>query len=412
MEVAAIEAYADLVIKSCINIAEGDRLRISSDLAHRDLVHALAAKAWAAGARAVRVDWQDGRLARLYYDGIRDRYLDEVPSFVGRDAAMIAEEGWSILSIVGEEDPRALDGVDPGKLQRQQRVRSQAQASFRHAVHSNAIPWCVIPAPTAAWGRAVFEAAGRDPGPDPEASLWQALLPILHLDRPDPAASLRAHLEAISARARKLSSLHIAELHFKGPGTDFRVGLSPRSSWAGGGSLTTAGKPFNANHPTEEVFTSPDRRLAEGRVACTRPVKVLGETVVEGWFEFRGGRVVDSGAAKGAETLRRFLDVDPGSRSLGEAALVDATGPIFKSGLVFDNGLIDENAACHIALGSAYFEVFEGAEAMDEAGRAEAGYNESLVHIDFMIGSEEVDVGATLADGSSLDLLKGGRFVV
>jgi aminopeptidase len=412
MENRIAKAFARLAIDTCLAIGEGDRLRIAAEITQRGLVHAFAARAWERGARAVRVDWTDSRLSRIFYDKARDFLFDEVPSYVGRDGQDFVDEGWCTLSLHGEEDPAALDGVDPAKLQRQQRVRAEALSSFRHAIHSNLMPWTVVPVPTAAWAAAVFAAAGKDPGPDPEARLWEVLVPILHLDLVDPAAALEGHLELLMARAKALDAARISELRWLGPGTDLRIGLSPRSRWAGGSSCTPGGRRFVPNHPTEEVFTSPDNRLAEGRVACTRPVKVLGETVDGAWFEFRDGKVIASGAKKGEATLLRYLDIDPGSQRLGEAALVDSTGPIWKSGLVFDNGLIDENAACHIALGSSYGDAFEGTESMDTEARRGVGFNDSLVHVDFMIGSDEVEVRATLADGSSMDLIREGKFVL
>lgn len=404
-------AFADIALDTCLSFGEGDRLRIQTEIPHRELVHAIAARAWEMGAVDVRVEWGDSRLSRIYYEKAPERCFDEAPSWVAADGSMYVDEGWCILNLKGDEDPAALDGVDAGRLQRHQRSRSLANQKYRTAVFSNHIPWSILPVPTEAWARTVFAAAGRDPGPDPVAALWGVLVPILRLDRDDPAASLRAHAAELSARARRLNEAKLREVHFKGPGTDLRIGLSPRSRWGGAGGTTPKGRFFIPNHPTEEVFTSPDCRLAEGRVACTRPVKVLGETVLGGWFEFRGGRVVASGADKGAATLARYLEVDPGASRLGEVALVDSLGPIWKSGLVFDNILLDENATCHIALGSAYVDAFEGSGSMSSEERAAEGYNEALVHTDFMIGSPEVEVEGRRADGTSLPIIKGGSFV-
>lgn len=411
MDSRIAKAFSDIALDSCLTFGEGDRLRIQAEPPHRALVHEIAAGAWDRGARDVRVDWGDSRLSRIYFDKAREDRFDEAPTWVGNDGKMYVDEGWCVISLKGDEDPAALDGVAPSRLQRHQRSRAIALGAYRDAIMSNKIPWTVLPVATEAWAKAVFAASGRPLAGDPESTLWDVLVPILRLDKPDPAAALRKHSEELAARARRLSELHLTEVHFTGPGTDLRIGLSPRSRWGGAGATTPDGRFFLPNHPTEEIFTSPDNRLAEGRVACTRPVKVLGETVVGGWFEFHEGRVVASGAKKGAETLARYLEVDPGACRLGEVALVDSFGPIWTSGLVFDNILLDENASCHIALGSAYVDVFEGAEAMNTEERAAAGYNEALVHTDFMIGSPEVDVEGARPDGTIVKILEGGKFV-
>ena len=411
MEPRIAKAYADIALDSCLGLREGGKLRVVAEIAHRSLVHAIAEGAWQRGAAVVRVDWNDTRLSRLFFDKAQDIRFDEVPSYIGRDARCFVDEGFCNLSLVGDEDPTALDGVDPGKLQRQQRARSTAMKPFRDAVMSNGLAWSVMPVATEAWGRAVLSAAGRDPGPDPEQTLWEVLIPILGLDRPDHAAAIRTHMAELAKRAALLVQARFSEIHFTGPGTDLSVGLSPLSRWTGGASKTRAGATFYANHPTEEVFSSPDARLTRGRASCTRPVKVLGETVEGAWFEFRDGRVVASGAAKGAAVLARYLEVDEGSRRLGEVALVDSTGPIWKSGLVFDNGLIDENATCHIALGSAYTEVFEGAAGMDAGGRKAVGFNDSMVHLDFMIGSDQVEIEGLDSGGHMRPIIKDGKFV-
>jgi aminopeptidase len=277
---------------------------------------------------------------------------------------------------------------------------------------SNRLIWCVAPVPTAAWGTQVFEDAGRKAPADPEAALLAELLPILRLDAADPGAVVRSPAKEIEARAKRLDALALAELHFKGPGTDLRVGLSRRSRWVGGGSRTPDGRYFLANHPSEEVFTSPDARLTEGRAACTRPVEVLGAKVEGAWFEFRGGEVVDFGAAENRASLERYFDIEPHAKRLGEVALVDGSGPIFKSGLVFNNALIDENAACHIALGAAYEEAFEGSEGMDEEAKKGEGFNTSLVHTDFMIGSEKVEVSGIDGNGREKTLIHDGSFAI
>jgi aminopeptidase len=408
----SMDRYASLLVGSCLGIGAGSRLRIVGEVCHRPLMHALAAEAYARGARLVRFEHPDPRLVRIRAEGSEDAWLDDLPTHLKHDSEVYLEEGWAQLSLLGEEDPSALEGADLGKIQRMSLARSKAIARYREALMQNRLAWCVAPAPTAAWAKAVFTMAGRDPGPEPEARLWEALLPILRLDAPDPGAAVRAHAEGLEARAVLLDSLHLDSLLFQGPGTDLIVGLSRRSRWVGGLSRLPDGSCFLPNHPTEEIFTSPDARRTSGRATCTRPLRVLGSLVEAAWFEFEDGVAVRWGAKSNLEALSSYLDTDPGARRLGEVALVDATGPIFASGLVFDNGLIDENAASHIALGAAYTEAFEGSEGLDEAGHAGIGFNDSLVHSDFMIGSEKVDVTGLDASGREIPILRAGRFAL
>jgi aminopeptidase len=410
MEAQVMKRYAAVILDACLGLKEGDRLKISAEPCHRAFLLELAEAAYRRGARTVRFDYREPRLQRLFVDLARETWIEDISSIVRKEGDTMVEENWSLLFLTGEEDPEVLEGADPGRLQRAMRVRSEALTALREAQMSNKVIWCVVPAPTPAWGRRVFGDAGRPLPADPEAALMAELLPILRLDGPDPAAAVLNHAREVEGRARKLDSLALAELHFQGPGTDLRIGLSPRSRWIGGGSRTPEGRFFLPNHPSEEVFTSPDCRLAEGRAACTRPVEVLGAKVEGAWFQFKGGEVVDFGADRNRESLARYFETDRGARSLGEAALVDGSGPIFKSGLVFNDALIDENAACHIALGAAYDEAFEGSTDMDKAARTATGFNDSMVHTDFMIGSPEVEVTGTTRDGRSIPLITKGNF--
>jgi aminopeptidase len=404
------KAYAKLLVGACLGITEGSRLRIAAEFAHRDLVRAVAEEAYAAGARALRVDWDDPRLGRIRADRSQDKWLDDEPLPLARLASAYVDELWSTLSFVGEEEAGVMEGADAERVSRASRARSRAWKPFREVSMANRVAWCVAPVPTAGWARSILPPERL--GDDPEAALAEVLRPILRLDAAEPSAAWLAHLESVEKRSRRLRALGLRELRFAGPGTDLVVGLSPRSAWVGGGSTTPEGRRFSPNIPTEEVFATPDARATSGRAACTRPVEVLGAKVEGAWFEFKGGVAVKAGASRNAESLEKYLDTDPGSRRLGEVALVDSQGPIARSGLVFDSALIDENAACHIALGSGYEEAFTGAESMDSAAKAACGFNESLVHLDFMIGGDEVDATGVDAEGRETPIIRAGRFVI
>ena len=217
-------------------------------------------------------------------------------------------------------------------------------------------------------------------------------------------------METLRTRGRLLNERGFRIIHFTGPGTDLRVTLAPTSRWLGGGDATPDGKPFMPNIPTEEVFSTPDFRGTEGTVTATRRARIHGAVVEAAHLEFRGGQVVSSTAARGAEALARFLETDAGARRLGEVALVDCTSPIWKSGLIFDSMLLDENAACHVALGAGYDLGFGGSEGWDEAEKTRRGLNTSLVHEDFMIGSDDVTVTGVDSGGKEVPIITKGRF--
>ncbi len=393
-----LRRYAGLVLGAGLGVGPRTLLRVGGELPHRELMLALAAEAYGRGAAHVRLEYDDVRLSRIRVDRSPDASLDDVSELLTKDAEIFVREGWSMLRIAGYEDAAAMEGADHARLTRIQRARSRAIQVLRDAQMASRIPWCVICAPTDAWARTVLGAGGT------AEQLWKLLVPILRLDSPDPERALKAHMESLAERARHLNGKGLRSLRFQGPGTDLRVALSPGSRWRGGGDATPDGHPFMPNIPTEEVFTTPDYRGTEGVVSVTRRARIHG-TVVEGArLEFHGGVVTSCSAARGAEALERFLETDEGARRLGEVALVDSASPIGKSGIVFDTMLLDENAACHIALGAGYELGYIGTE--------RPGFNSSFVHEDFMIGSDDVTVTGTDAAGSEVPVIVKGRFVL
>jgi aminopeptidase len=404
MERNTVHAFAEAALDAGLGVGVGTRLRIVGDLPHRELMNSIAAAAYQRGAALVRVEYDDRKLARIRADLSREEYLDLPPAILQKESEVLAGEGWLQLRLAGEEDPDALVGADQGRLMRIQRARSTAIDVLRTVQMSSRIPWCVMPAATEGWAKKVLgPVAGA-------ADLWSILVPILRLDEADPIAALRSHMARLASRRQALNALALRELRFTGPGTELVVELAPESRWQGGGDQTPAGHAFMPNIPTEECFTTPDWRGTEGHAALSRPVRLLGGLVEGGRLRFKAGVVIDCSADRGGEALARFLETDTGARRLGEVALVDSGNPIGRSGRVFDSPLIDENAACHIALGAGYAMAFAGADQWGEAEKAAHGFNTSLVHADVMIGSPEVDVTAVDASGRQLALLRKGAF--
>jgi aminopeptidase len=405
MKSELMRAFASVAVDAGLSIREGSRLRITGSGPQRELMREIARAAYERGAALVRVDYDDPRLSRIRADYSRDTYLDEVSPVLKAESEALALGQWSLLRLLGEEEPDAMEGADQDRLTRIQRARSEAVESLRAAQMASRVPWCVMPAATDSWAESIL-------GPKASSDdLWEVLGPILRLDRADPSAELRAHMASLGERARALNALGLRELRFKGPLTDLRVGLAPGSTWLGGSDKTPSGIVFMANIPTEETFATPDFRLTEGHAALTRPVRIHGSVVEGAVLRFEHGLVVEAKAKRGEAALKSYLETDSGSRRLGEVALVDSGNPIGKTGLVFDNPLIDENAACHIALGAGYEMAFEGSLGWDEAAKVEQGFNPSIVHEDLMIGSPEIDVVGVDAAGREIPLLRKGSFV-
>lgn len=405
MDAMKMRAFAALALDGGIGELEGTKLLVRGDFPHRALMYEIARLAYARGASLVRLVYEDRPLLRIRAESSREEYLDEAHEWAKRESETFAAESWACLYIDGEEDPEALAGADQGRIARIQAARSEATKAYRGAMMASKARWCVIPAATDAWARAVL---GPEAG---SAELWRVLEPILGLDAADPGAAQKSRMALLEARGRELDALALRELRFEAPGTRLRVALAPESRWLGGGDRTPAGEFFMPNIPTEECFATPDYRGTEGVAAVTRPLRVLGELVVGAKLRFEAGVLVEARAERGEEALRRFVDIDPGARRLGEVALVDSANPIAASGLLFDNILLDENAACHIALGAGYEAAFAGSDSWDEEEKLGRGFNPSLVHEDFMIGSPALDVTGVDASGRELPLLKGGSFV-
>ncbi|WP_234553809.1 aminopeptidase [Thermus caliditerrae] len=401
-----LEKLAELAIRVGLNLEKGQEVIATAPLEAVDFVRLLAEKAYGHGASLFTVIYGDNVMARKRLSLAPEEGLDKAPAWLYEGMAKAFREGAARLAVSGN-DPKALEGLPPERIGRAQQAQSRAYKPALDAITEFVTNWTIVPYAHPGWAKAVFPGL---PEEEAVARLWQAIFQATRAVAEDPVAAWEAHNRNLHQKVAYLNERRFHALHFRGPGTDLVVGLAEGHLWQGGATPTKKGLLCNPNLPTEEVFTAPHRERVEGVVRSTRPL-ALGGQLVEGlWARFEKGYAVEVGAEKGEEVLLKVLSTDGGARRLGEVALVAADNPIAQTGLVFFDTLFDENAASHIAFGQAYAENLEGRPS-GEAFRSRGG-NESLVHIDWMIGSEEVDVDGLYPDGTRVPLMRQGLWVI
>ena len=403
----ALDAYAELIVKVGLNLRAGQRLIIRAPLEAAPLVRRVAAHAYDNGGRLVEALYTDPDLLLARYNHAPTDSFAEVSEWPIRAGLEYAENGHAFLSI-GGIDPDLLKGVPAERVATVRRAEGMAGMPLSRLISADAINWCVVGYPTQAWAARVFPDL---PPAEQQQRLWQAIFRTVRLDAPDPLAAWQAHSNALTARTKMLNDKQYVALHFTGPGTDLTVGLPANHNWIGGAAPTGIGISNFANMPTEEVFTAPHRRRVDGTVRATMPLSLSGNLVEDFSLTFKEGRVVDLQAEKGEALLRSQLEVDEGATRLGEVALVPHSSPIAQSGILYYNTLFDENAASHIALGRAYRNCIVGCEDLEDEEFAAVGGNTSATHLDFMIGSAEIDVDGLTGDGTAEPLMRRGEWV-
>jgi aminopeptidase len=407
-----LEAYGELTVKVALNLQPGQRLLILGPLVSglsfeaAPLVRHITASAYRAGAPLVEALWGDEMLLLTRLANASRASLDEFSAWAPRALTEHVEAGHAVLSIYAN-DPDLLRSQPPEMVSALQKATSRAMQPFRELISRNQSNWAVIAAAGRGWAAKVFP----DRGPDEQvSSLWGEINRLCRLDRPDPVAAWQAHIEGLAARADYLNAKRYAALRYRGPGTELTIGLPPAHVWVSGHTVSRNGIRFTANLPTEEVFTIPHKDRVDGTVRSSKPLSYGGTLIEDFSFRFSGGRVVDLEAARGEAVLRQLVETDPGAARLGEIALVPHSSPVSQSGRLFYNTLFDENAATHVALGSAYKFTLRGAETMDDDAFAAAGGNRSVVHVDFMIGSSDLDIDGVRDDGAVEPLMRRGEW--
>jgi aminopeptidase len=390
-----MDRLARVCVEYGANVQPGQVVCVNAEYGQHELVRALSAHAYKRGAKFVDPWYFDPYVKRARIEHADDEMLEYVPPWYGQRALARGELHGAMLAIAGATAPGLLDDLDPVRVGRDQlpRVKENFQV-----INDNTSNWLVLPGPTEAWARQVHPDAD-----DPLARLWQEIGHVCRLDAEDPVAAWRARFAQTGAVGARLTELALDAVHFEGPGTDLTIGLLPSSNWRVASEKTVDGVPFVPNLPSEEVTTTPDPQRADGVVRSTRPLVLNDGTLIEGiTVRFEGGRAVELDAERGGEALRTRTAVDEGARRLGEVALVDREGRIGPLGTVFFNTLLDENAASHLALGGAYASMV-GEEDVPRI-------NQSELHLDFMIGNDDVSVTGIARDGARVPVLRGGAW--
>ncbi len=403
-----LDRLAALAVRVGLNLRAGQEVVMTAPIEAMPLVRRIAEHAYRAGATLVTPLISDDAVALARYRHAKpEAAFDVAPGWLFSGMAEAFRAGAARLAVVGD-DPTLLAGEDPALVARANKARSIAYRPALELITSFAINWNLVPAATPGWARQVFP----DLPPDRAvAALWEAIFAACRVDRGDPVAEWARHNATLHARTTFLNGKDYAALHVRGPGTDLRVGLADGHLWSGGAEPAKNGIVCNPNIPTEEVFTTPHKDRVEGVVRATKPLAYQGTMIEEIAVRFEAGRIVEATATRGAEVLRKVLATDEGAARLGEVALVPHSSPISKSGLLFRNTLFDENAASHIALGQAYTTCLRDSAGVPMEALAARGANASLIHIDWMIGSAEVDLDGITTSGAVEPLMRKGEFV-
>ncbi len=407
MERIMLEKYADLLVRTGINIQKNQLLVVTSPIECAEFARIVSEKAYDAGAKEVIIRWLDEISEKIRFTKAADEVFDEVPEWVVPYLEGYAKKGAAFLRIAAS-DPELMKDVDPKKIARQNKVMSTALTAYRSRLMSNKNVWCVASIPTVPWAKKVFPESTEE---EAVAKLWDAIFKAVRVDQEDPVKSWEAHQENLNKRLSFLNDHNFKALRYKNSlGTDVYVELPKAHIWFGGGDDSADGYRFVANMPTEEVFTLPHREGVNGKLVSSMPLNHNGNLIENFSLTFKDGLVVDFTAEGGYDTLKELLDTDEGAKRLGEVALVPYDSPISNQKILFYNTLFDENASCHFALGKAYPICVEGGDEMDEAALKEAGANESLTHVDFMVGTEDLEIIGIKADGSEIVVFENGNF--
>ena len=404
---ARLDSLAEVAVRTGLGLAPGQEVLLTAPLDAVPLVRRITEHAYKAGASLVTTFLGDEAATLARFQHAPDAAFDYAPAWLYEGMAAAYRNGAARLAIAGD-NPALLAGQNPDRVARANRARSVAYRPALELITNFAVNWSIVSYATPSWARTVFPELSEQ---DATARLWDAIFAASRVDTPDPVAAWATHNAALHVRTTHLNTKRFEALQFTGPGTDLHVGLSDGHLWLGGAEPAKNGIVCNPNIPSEEVFTTPHRTKVQGHVRSTKPLSYQGTLIQDIAVRFEEGRIVDATASSGQNVLEKVLGTDEGARRLGEVALVPHSSPISASGLLFFNTLFDENAASHIALGQAYRTCLEGGTTASESELEARGANSSLIHIDWMIGSGQIDVDGLHPNGTREPVMRQGEWV-
>lgn len=399
--------FAELVLGVGVNLQNGQGLEIVCPVEKSEVAVAFSEKAYEMGARIVNVRWSCEKTDRVNYLYAEEEALTDIPKWFVDSKNYLVKKGFCYVAI-DAEDPSAFKDVPSEKLAAVSKKKSKLLKAFSDEVMSNGIRWCVVSVPTESWAKKIFPAAA-----DPVEELSFAIEKTMRLDEKNPLEAWQKHIATLNRRAEFMNAKNFEYLHYTSAnGTDLMLGLAENHVWVSAQEKAKDGVPFVANMPTEEIFTAPHKDKINGVVKSALPLSYNGQIIENFSFTFKKGKVIDFSAEKGYDVLKKLLETDAGTLSLGEAALIGKNSPIAKSGILFLNTLFDENASCHLALGKGYPTTVKGGAEMTVKELKKLGVNDSVEHVDFMIGSPDLSVTGIGYDKSETPLFVDGEWVI
>lgn len=401
-----LQKYAELLVKVGLNVQEKEPVYIQASIDASEFVHLVVEEAYKIGAEDVKVSYRDDRISQLKFQYEPDEFFETVKQYDIDEKMDYLDRKAAFLSIVSSS-PDSLKDADPNKISKAMTANGKAFKDYMVAVQSDRMSWCVASYPSVGWAKMMFPELN-----DEEAfnKLLETILKTVRVDQEDPVKAWEDHDHLLHEKADYLNKKKYKALHYQSEGTDLTIELPAGQYWSGASSVNSKGNPFVANMPTEEVFTAPHKNGVNGTVSNTLPLSYSGNIIDDFTLTFKDGEVVDYKARVGEEILKSILETDEGSKRLGEVALVPVDSPISNMNTLFYNTLFDENASCHIALGSAYAFCIEGGKDMSAESLAESGLNDSTTHVDFMIGSKDLSIDGILENGDKEPVFRDGNW--
>lgn len=400
-----IDKFAELAIKTGINVQSGENLLIRADVEAIDFTRRCVKEAYKAGAKQVYVEYSDGVITREKYMSAPNDAFDEYPQWQADKYTQIAKEGGSFLSIISD-DPDLLAGVDPDRISRSQKIAGKFLKEWRSYTLSDKVKWSIVAVPSLKWAKRIHPDLDDE---DAVRELWENILDCSRVSE-DPIGDWAIHNKNLHDKRDFLNEMNFKELRYKSSKTDLVVGLPEGHIWESGASFDPKKNMFNPNIPTEEVFGMPHKYKVDGIVYSTKPLIYAGSLIDEFWIRFEEGKIVDYDAKIGKENLKNLVETDEGSLRLGEIALVPYDSPISNRNIIFYSTLFDENASCHLAIGAAYSSCIENGASFSEEEKDQIGMNVSMTHVDFMIGDKDMDIVGIKQDGTEFAIFKDGNW--